>query len=300
MNFEFGPDEWDDFCSKCTDDPHYDEEVDQAANILEGEALPHFDTADVVGNDEFEVTVTRPFIGIPRSDFRALTGMDPSECSVTESDLKNELGQVFKGVLLQNPSRPWLEYSLTHKLGVRQSTNFLKNVTHCRQGADENVMDKQREIHNSTPFVTRLRNCTVTVQDLEKKVGRPFLSNLGPAFSQLQPVNTDGVGGSPSGTEVPSGSGPKGGGDGQQRLRPKVTPFTPKQASKGRGRSRSPPRGGVAAADLRSACGSVKYAAPSCVAQSVTPRERSASASGQGQHPGSSPGAGPEAVLGTD
>ena len=60
--------------------------------VLEGEALPHFPLEDVIGNEDFDVAVSRRFIGIPRADFRSAASVDPSDVSVQESDLKKRVG----------------------------------------------------------------------------------------------------------------------------------------------------------------------------------------------------------------
>ena len=172
-NFEPGPKEWGSFCQKCEDDPAFDDQVNDAIGILEGEAMPHFPTEDVMASDRFDVTVTKHFIGMPRADFRSAAGMDPSEAGVAECDLKNERGQTFKGVLLQHPQRPWLEYALSFKTGVQRDKHHLFRGHHCREEFGQEVLDAQKEAHDSVAFVKKLRNCTTTSQDINTKVGKP-------------------------------------------------------------------------------------------------------------------------------
>ena len=95
-------------------------------------------------------------------------------------------------------------------------------------------MSSKREAHDTTSIVTKLRSCTVTGEEIEKKVGKAFLVPLGKAFVQVQdgpPRPTSGSASTSGGALQVHGSGGVKG-----RVRPPV-PGSPKAVH---ARSRSP------------------------------------------------------------
>ena len=167
--------DWHEHCRRCFADGDFDLEQEEAAQILEHIKDASFPIHDVAEGDEFLVEIRRPFIALPRADFRKQTGKNPSEVNVAEQDLKNELGQTFKGVLLQHPNKPWLEYSLIHRLGVKSSKILLDHAKQCHKGTAEAVMNKGHAAFDNTGMVTKLRNCVLTRESLEETLKQPFL-----------------------------------------------------------------------------------------------------------------------------
>ena len=123
-------------------DPNEQAKAEMATNIIVDKLPAPFDQEEVEGTEGYTLTVTRPFVAIARSDFKSITGLDPSEAGITEADLKDETGAGFKGVLMQHPGKPWLEYNLSFRMGLSHNTLHLDRAQHGFPGAGETVVAK--------------------------------------------------------------------------------------------------------------------------------------------------------------
>ena len=166
--------EWSCWCQQCSEDPAQNSRVEVAASVLVDKFPCPWTPEEVKGDEGCELTITRPFIGIARSDFRDLAGCEPSNCFVPETYLKNEHFQTYKGVLLHHPYRPWLEYNLTWRVGVSRERFHLDRTHHAVPEAAAEAMDAARQNHDTSFLVTKLRNCTMTPTLLEERVCKKF------------------------------------------------------------------------------------------------------------------------------
>ena len=80
---------WVEVCSRCAEDPVYDHGYEMAIKILSKEAVPAFDPSEVTQEQDYVLTTSRSFIGIPRSTVNETMG--PSH-GLTELDCPDESG----------------------------------------------------------------------------------------------------------------------------------------------------------------------------------------------------------------
>ena len=166
------------FCSRCQTDEDYNDEIELSAAILARETDPHWVPQEVSTATDFAVKVTRRFIGIPRADFRAMAGIDISAAGLVETDLRNELGQNYRGFLMQHPTMPWLEYEMSSNMSLRHAKILLQQANHSRPAQGHATMEAEREKRDHSHLVTKLRNCTVTPEDVAEKLGKDIFGTL--------------------------------------------------------------------------------------------------------------------------
>ena len=122
----------------------------------------------------------KSFVGIPRSDFKGISGcLAPSYMDITETDMPNEQGQNFKGVLCHDPCNPFVQYKLVHRKRVNAQTFLLKAQDHCMPDLASTKFNAAKTLAAKGAFQVRLRNCSLTAVDLDKKIGKLAFQDLG-------------------------------------------------------------------------------------------------------------------------
>ena len=202
---------WEEHCDKCDEDPVYNDEATIAAAVLADEVLAPWQQSEVVDESTFELVTTRSFIGIARSEFTSMVGHAPSEAQVTETDMPAESSAISKGVLVQNPMVPFVQYDLVHRRTIGKAKSLLQRSHDCRAEVASEVMQDARESRDKEAFFTKLRNCVLSVQELDKKLGNNVFTTM---FARL-PGNSGGNTGSNDNSVVggnAAGSGSSAGG----------------------------------------------------------------------------------------
>lgn len=169
--------DWHDVCNRCHEDRNYDEAFEMAAQVLAGERRSAHSPEEVKHSEGYEVAVTRSFIGVPRGDFSAAVGMTPSEAGYTEVDCPTETNATFKGVLLVNPLRPFIEFNLTYIKRAGMDEHVLPLDRSCRVGQGAAVLKQLGGQQQNDRFVTKLRNCTLTVDQVAEETKCPEFSH---------------------------------------------------------------------------------------------------------------------------
>ena len=167
--------DWHSVCERSREDEAFNNEFSTARAVLGEEAFLGVDPCEVTDSDAYEVHTVRSFIGIPRSDYSRMCGASPSVHGFTETDAPNEHGQPYKAILIQNPLRPWVEYNLVHKRGVSKDDKKLAQQHHCRVSQGNDALQRARHALEHDRFVTKLRNCSLTMENIEQACGRPNL-----------------------------------------------------------------------------------------------------------------------------
>ena len=109
---------WEEVCDKCEEEV-YNNGYEKAAKNMAKEQPNGHDPSEVFAEDDYELETVRSFVAIPRGSYStAADGANPSDHGFTESDCPDELGNGFKGLVIVNPLRPFVEYNLIHKMGV--------------------------------------------------------------------------------------------------------------------------------------------------------------------------------------
>ena len=180
------------------------EEWEEAEEIEAGKRSPDWFPHDVAREDDVVVRVTRPMVGLTRADLCAiLNPKTPEEVGIKLEDLKDEQNQAFKGILVPNPARPYVEYEFSR---VRTVSNRETRMPSSSQ-IYTNQPDKTFEYEKKQFFddkevktlVTKIRTMPWTVESVKEKLaqalnkeasrgGRPNASHpeaAGDAPSQL-------------------------------------------------------------------------------------------------------------------
>ena len=169
---------WEEHCDKCHSEAEYSDEVEIACAVVADDVVAPWPQSDISDESSFELVTTRSYIGLARSDFTTAAGNSPAELQVAEADLPSESSTVFKGVLMQNPMRPFVQYDVVHRRSLGKAKSLLRLGHDCRAGLAGEVLQEARDTRDKETFFTKLRNCTLTVQALDKKLGKPTFSSL--------------------------------------------------------------------------------------------------------------------------
>lgn len=171
---------WDDFCDACDEDPPLARSFDIGLAILSGEMGAPFGVHDVENSSEYSVDVVRRLVGIPRATFQTMTGMTPGDAGITESELPNEAGAKYKGVLMLDPRVPFLEYSIRHSLKLSKSNVLVDHRSQVFESQAETAFQDARSSRDSEPFFTKLRNCTLSAETVDEKIGKQIFEQMKP------------------------------------------------------------------------------------------------------------------------
>ncbi|CAK0807165.1 unnamed protein product [Prorocentrum cordatum] len=99
----------------------------QESGRIEDGVMRTFFSSDVSDSKSFEVKVTKPMIGLARQQvIAALGGHEPDKVGLRLGDLVDAEGNAFKGVLVPNPSRPYLEVDVSTTMSITRDTTKLK------------------------------------------------------------------------------------------------------------------------------------------------------------------------------
>ena len=167
---------WEDWVTMLKD-PQEEAKAEMATSIIVDKLPAPFNIEEVTGNEGYCLTVTRPLVAIARSEFKEITGLDPSEAGITEADLKDETGSGFKGVLMQHPGKPWLEYNLSFSMGLKRDTLHLDRAQHGFQEAGETVFTAQHSQFDTGAIITKCRNCVLTPKIADEQIGKSIFAN---------------------------------------------------------------------------------------------------------------------------
>lgn len=210
--------DWDSFCDTIDGEPGVCESFELAASVLHGEISAPWRPHEVASAQSYDLDIIRSFIGVPRAAFQQLAGQSPSEMNVAECDLPNELGQHYKGVLMIDPGAPFMRYELRQSLSLKNREFLVQPASDIRCELAAAVFQNARSDRDHESVFTKMRNCTLTSQQLDAKLGQVVFGRLGAAGGRQQPApearsssgaHTSAAGFAvPSLVETPAGAGP--------------------------------------------------------------------------------------------
>ena len=163
--------DWADVCDRQQNDEEYAQSYEVAAAVMSGERPLGFPQEEVTSDDAYFLDTKRAFVGVRRADYERITHGASGSHGFPETDCPNEFGQGFKGVVLENPEKPWIEYDLVHRQQVSRKEWKLSPSSLCRKEQPTSIMAAARSEHENDKFITRLRNCTATLSDVEVACG---------------------------------------------------------------------------------------------------------------------------------
>lgn len=194
--------QWNELCDTCTHDQGANDQFSLASGIRSAEVVAPWKQAQVIEGDSAELHTVRSFVGVPRQDFIDITGVTPNQAGLTEIDIPNDQGVIFKGVVCINPQRPFVELELRNKKAVSKDTHRLKLEDHCVQSIADTKFDASKEVQSKSAIVTKLRNCSLTAEDVDAQLDEPKFQAFFRSLGYSQPV-AQGVGkGSSASTQV--------------------------------------------------------------------------------------------------
>lgn len=163
--------EWYDFCERLQDDGKASEQFDAAVKIVSG-ATPSFFPSEVSQATRARVQIKRSLVGIPRSDFVDMTGRGPEEFKLQMQDLRDENGATFKGILVRNPFRPWVEYDLIHEKDLtNMELKMPRDFQVRQQQGDEQWQHLVDSRGSEDKLFQRLKGCSQTMSSVGAKIG---------------------------------------------------------------------------------------------------------------------------------
>lgn len=191
--------EWADFVSAYHDPEQQTttKEVDMGAMVLAGERKPPWFPHEATEEGCAPVVAKRQYIGLPRALFAKQFGKTPAEAGITETDLQDEDGSIYKGV--RHPMKPWVEYEVSHVLAFKETELLMDKAKQVRTGQPKATLDFRREDkQKKSKFLAKLASCSLTVEDLVQKIG------VTPGF--MQTLNRHGGASAASGNAGPNGA----------------------------------------------------------------------------------------------
>ena len=106
--------------------------------------------------------------------------MTLTEAAVGEVELPNEQGQNYRGVLLNHPAKPWIEYNLRYTMSFSSKKFLVRPATHIADDQPTIAFQGARKQRDTTTFFTKLRNCTLIAKELDAKIGSNVFGQFGP------------------------------------------------------------------------------------------------------------------------
>ena len=169
---------WEDHCDRCEADADYNDEVEIASNVAKGGGVQPWQQSSVTDGETYELVTTRSFVGLSRAEFTSVAGGCPSHHSIVETDMPNELNGNYKGVLMVNPLRPYVQYDLVHRRTIGKTRMVLEAKDEVRNGLAVELHADAKEARDKQAFMTKLRNCTLTAHELDENVGKPAFADF--------------------------------------------------------------------------------------------------------------------------
>ncbi|CAK0848675.1 unnamed protein product, partial [Prorocentrum cordatum] len=109
------------------EDSHIHDCWEEALRTEAGEQGQFFPTAVDEGS-QYIVSVVKPMIGLNRAQLISdvLEGEEPEKLGIKLQDLPDQDGNTYKGVMVPNPNRPYLEYDVMHQHFATMTTHKMQ------------------------------------------------------------------------------------------------------------------------------------------------------------------------------
>jgi hypothetical protein len=107
-----------------------------------------------------------------RSAFTKTFGASPSSFNVKETDMEDENKNVYKGVLLKHPLKPWVEYELVNRKKFSATETIMPASRQMfEEQARETMEIRKMDGIADSIFLQKLTKCDVSVDALIAKTG---------------------------------------------------------------------------------------------------------------------------------
>ncbi len=90
---------------------------------------------------------------------------------------------------MQHPETPYVEYCLSYDMDSASNTFILEKENILREGQSQNTFEVVKDAQMKVPFITRLRNTSLTEDAVKRKLCVPLAENL----FRLSPAMQDAV-----------------------------------------------------------------------------------------------------------
>ena len=163
---------WEDVCSKADSDHDFATSFEKASMIISGECRMPEDPESLEDGVEYSIQTSRS-LTVARAQFQAVTAMTLAQAGIGEQEVDNELGQYC--VLCVNPLRSFVEYQVQSTRFVSRASNRLPVERQCTTSQAEILLTARRAKMENEKMFIKARNCTDTIEVLEKAIGVPQL-----------------------------------------------------------------------------------------------------------------------------
>jgi len=142
----FTPDgSFEEVAAKLGEDEELAQQWESAGHVQAGTEAPKWFPHEVKQNKGVTVSVSRSMVGLTRQQLiEVLDGVAPEEVGIRLDNLKDPHGNVYKGLLLTNPARPYLEYTFTHQEGVFTSEKAMPDDVQMYEAQPEKTFGFKR------------------------------------------------------------------------------------------------------------------------------------------------------------
>ena len=167
--------EWHEFCAKMDENDEVRADFDEAKQVKADPSRATFFPQEVTVGDDVMVDVQQVLIGPSRAQLIEALGCTPEECGAKLQDLPDLHGNRFKGLLLQDPSAPYLRYTVTNRFRVGKNEYSMPSSKqlYARQASESYEFVKQdKMMKDSGPMqtiMTKMRTMPWTTDALLQK-----------------------------------------------------------------------------------------------------------------------------------
>ncbi|CAK0792982.1 unnamed protein product [Prorocentrum cordatum] len=164
---------------------------EESKRIEKGEAAKSFFPTAVNEGSQFIIAVVKPMVGITRGQLVSdVLHEEPEALGIKLQDLPDHEGNTYKGILVPNPQRPYLEYNVTneiyanmiaHKMTPDQQTfdaqalgtydhlsQGLSTTGHCRRAVPP-LVKARTEAYTIDSLIARAENYRKTQAEIERR-----------------------------------------------------------------------------------------------------------------------------------
>ena len=112
-------------CTAKANDAAIQQDWDEAGRVLAGKENVDGVPIEVSKSDEVRVSVSKSMVGPSKAQLTELLGQPPEKLGVKLQDLCDQHGVKYRGLLIPNPAKPYVEYKFTKDIVIGRSAHAL-------------------------------------------------------------------------------------------------------------------------------------------------------------------------------
>ena len=159
------------YCQQKSRTPALAQDAEEADRFLSGSGGANWNPSEILSGDRVRCTISRTLAGPSRADIVAASGgKTPEEMGLRLQDLKDHEGNVYKGIMIPSPSRPFVEFTFSHDVYIHYKSFDVPSSSqaHERQPdhSHEFIRQKLLERPDVSPVVQKMKTCPWTWDDI--------------------------------------------------------------------------------------------------------------------------------------